>query len=280
MRDFFGSTRFKILVAVLMVMLGFMIAAIYTNGTAAVFSQAVNLIVEPVQKLSASVNSGVTGFLEKYFGASKTYEENQLLRKEVSELRKQLVGYEDMKHEYEQLKQISAVRERNEDLILAAASVIERDHSNPFGSFTVDKGTLDDVALYDPVITEDGLVGYVEEVGASHARVMTLLNLSINVGASNSMTHDVGNVTGTMELAKQGQCKMEYLPRDSETKPDDIIVTSGGSVFPRGQVIGVVHEIRTSAMGNSLEAIIDPAVDIATVKDVFIITEFTGQGQQ
>lgn len=280
MRDFFGSTRFKILIAVLMVMLGFMIGAVYTHGTAAVFSQAVNLIVEPVQKLSASVNNGVTGFLEKYFGASKTYEENKLLREEVSKLRKQLVDYADMKHENEQLKKINDVRERNEDLVMMAASVIERDHSNPFGSFTVDKGTLDDVALYDPVITEDGLVGYVEEVGASHARVMTLLNLSINIGAVNSATQDVGNVTGTMELAENGQCRMEYLPRDSATEQGNIIVTSGGSVFPQGQIIGVVSEVRTSSMGNSLEAVIDPAVEISTVKNVFIITEFTGQGQQ
>lgn len=279
MRDFFGSVRFKILVAVLMVMVGFMIAAIYTGGTASIVTQVVNLIVEPVQRLSASATGGVSDFFAKYFHAAKTYEENERLQQEVSELRKQLVDYEKMKHEYEQLQKIGDVREQHQDLVISTASVIERDHANPFYTFTVDKGSMDGIALRDPVMTEDGLVGYVEEVGLSSAKVMTLLNINMHVGASNSATRDVGNVTGTLELAREGLCRMEYLPRDSETAPGNIIVTSGGSLFPKGLVIGMVKEITTSSRGNSIEATITPAADILGLKDVFIITEFEGQGQ-
>lgn len=279
MRDFLNGVRFKILVAILTVMVGFMVAAIYSGGTAQLFSRLISAVTVPFQQVSANISGGVSNFFDKYLNAARTYEENRLLREEIGELRSQLVDYEKIKHEYEQLKEIGDMREQRSDLIFATASVIGRDYSNNFHSFTVDKGSLDDISLYDPVITADGsLVGYVNEVSLTSSKVMTLLNVGMNIGASNISTRDIGNVTGTVELAERERCLMEYLPRESETKEGDIIVTSGSSLFPKEIVIGAVEQTGASSRGNSIEAVIRPAADIRGVKDVFIITHFEGQG--
>jgi rod shape-determining protein MreC len=144
----------------------------------------------------------------------------------------------------------------------------------------IDKGTMNGVALFNPVMTADGLVGYVSEVGMTYAKVITLLDVGVDVGAYNSATRDIGIVSGTAPLAEQGLCALEYLPRESAIKAGDVILTSGGSMFPRDIVIGVVRRVSPNSHGTSLTATVKPAADAAAVKDVFVITYFEGQGQE
>lgn len=93
-----------------------------------------------------------------------------------------------------------------------------------------------------PVITSDGLIGVIEEVGLTYSRVITLHDPSLNVGAYVSRTRDTGIVVGAVDLAQDGQCKMTYLPRDSGAAIGDMILTSGGNVFPKGLKIGTIKE--------------------------------------
>ena len=128
------------------------------------------------------------------------------------------------------------------------------------------------------VITSDGLIGVIEEVGLTYSRVITLHDPSLNVGAYVSRTRDTGIVVGAVDLAQDGQCKMTYLPRDSGAAIGDMILTSGGNVFPKGLKIGTIKEIRQESHGVSLYAVIEPFASVADAKDVFVITSFEGQG--
>lgn len=47
-------------------------------------------------------------------------------------------------------------------------------------------------------------------------------------------------MVGAVDLAQDGQCKMTYLPRDSGAAIGDMILTSGGNVFPKGLKIGTI----------------------------------------
>lgn len=273
MRDFIHSFRFKVIIAILTVLIGFMIAAIYSVGTAPI----IGVVLKPFQQFSTSVTVGVGEFFDKYFDAAAIYEQNQLLREQNRDLQSKLVDYDRMKHEYGQLIEMEDMREKNKDWVYQTASIINREYADPFFSFTLDKGSLDDIALYDPVITSDGLVGYVIEVGMSTSKVMTLLHINMNIGASNSATRDIGNVTGTVDLARQGLCVMEYLPRESESAVGDLVVTSGGNLFPKGIVIGTVKEVKPSKSATSIEAIIQPATDVRSIKNVLVIIDFEGQ---
>lgn len=286
MKDFVRSLRFKILIGILTVMLGFMIQAIYSGGTAPLLSQIISMVTVPVQSFSAGVAGEVTGFFDKFLSAGALYEQNQQMQAEINELRNRVVDYEKVKHENEQFREIIGVKENRPDITFEIASVIARDPADRFYSFTIDRGSLDDIKRLDPVMTADGLVGYVSEVGLNSAKVITILDVAIDVGAYdsvgayNSATRDIGIVTGTIALAAQGMCQMEYLPRDSQIKAGDIVLTSGGSLFPKDILIGEVVEVQTSSHGTSLVATIRPAAGIQTVKDVVVITHFEGQGEK
>lgn len=279
MRDFLSSFRFKILVAILAFLVGLMIMAVYTGGTASFVSQAVSFVTVPIQRLSAQVSNNVEVFFDRYLNSSAVYEENRRLQEEVTVLREQLADYEKVKHENDQFREIVGVSESRQDITLVNASVIARDPSDRFYSFTIDKGTLDNVAYLDPVMTADGLVGYITEVGLTSSKVATILDVTSQVGVYHSATRDIGIATGTIDLAAEGWCMVDYLPRDSEVAKGDLILTSGSGLFPRDLPVGQVTEVRPNAHGTSLVAVVEPAVEIKTVKDVFVITSFEGQGE-
>ena len=52
-----------------------------------------------------------------------------------------------------------------------------------------------------------------------------------------------------------------------------------GGVFPANIVIGTVQSISTGSLDISLTAVLKPTSEIQTVKDVFVITSFLGQGE-
>ena len=284
MRDFLDSVRFKILLVLLLIMLGFMIAAVYTEGAGSLFSQAVGLVVVPVQRTSAAVSDSVSEFFSRYTSSASLHEENKRLREELTELRYRVTDYEKIKHENEQFREVIGMMETRQDLNLLTASVIARDPASRFYSFTIDKGSLDGIRYLDPVMTAEGLVGYISEVGLTYAKVLTILDVTVDVGAYDSTTRDIGVVSGTIELAAEGLCMLEYLDRDSNVSEANIILTSGGmllassgSLFPRDIIIGTVQRIQPGAHGTSLIAVIKPAADIKTVKNVFVITSFEGK---
>lgn len=267
--------------AVCIVLLAFMLRAAYTGGMGTILSNTFGFITTPLQKISASISDAATGFFETYLMAGAIKEENEELKEEVRELKKQLVDYDELKQKNDQYKEFLEIKERNQDFEFQPASVIGRDPNARFYSFTIDVGTLDGIALYDPVITSDGLVGIVYETAASFSKVRTILDVSIDVGVYNPRTMDTGIVTGDISLFEDGLCRMTYVSRESTIQPGDLIVTSGISgIFPKEIAVGEVKSVNPENNGMSLYCVIEPAVDVKDIKDVFVITSFSGQGSE
>ena len=278
MKDFLGSLRFKILVGLMIVLLGSIVASVYTGGAAPLFSQVISIVTTPMQRVSAGISGGVSGFFDQFLSAGRVYQENQRLREELNTMRRQLVDYQRALHENEQFRAILGVMEDRQDLSFITADVIARDPADRFYSFTIDKGSRHGVKWLDPVITADGLVGYIIEVGMNHARVATILDVNVAVGAYNSATREIGIVSGAVELAPLGRSELQFLPRESEIAVGDLILTSGGSLFPRDLIIGHVVEVGPSRHGASLLAVVELAAQVQNVRNVFVITSFDGQG--
>ena len=281
MGDFFKSLRFKILLALLVVLLAFMLRAAYMGGLGTMADYVLGVVATPFQRLSASISYSVTDILDTLFRAGEYKSENEALREEIRSLRQQLVDYDAAIQENKQYKQFLEIKENNQDFQVELAAVIGRSPDARFGSVTIDKGTIDGIELRDPVITADGLVGYISEVGPTYSQIITILDPTLHVGVSDARTRDTGIVAATIALSQQGRCKMSYIDRGSAVAKGDIVVTSGvGGVFPKGLMIGVVSEVQVESHGTSLYAVLEPAVDIYGIKDVVVITGFEGQTRE
>lgn len=278
MGDFFKSIRFKTLVAVLAFLLAFMLRAAYTGGLAPMTSQILGILTNPLQKASASVSASFSGLFDRMFRSGEILEENERLKEENRRLTQRQLEFDKYKLENEQLKEYLDIKEKNPDFDFETAFVIGRDPNDRFYAFTIDKGSLDGISLHDPVITEDGLVGMVVEVGPTYAKVATILDVMLEISSYDSRTKDIGITTGRIDLAEEGLCQLTLLQRESGASAGDIVITSNvGGLYPKDLVIGTIREVRTESHGISLYAVIEPAVDVRTVKDVLVITSFEGQ---
>lgn len=255
-----------------------MIRAAASGSSDVFFSQALTLISQPFLKASTAVTNTVNSFIDRFVLSEKLYLENEDLKEQLREANEKLVGYENAKRENEQFREFLQLKESNPDYDFETAAVIGRDATSRFLSFTIDKGSLDGISKSDPVITSDGLVGIVWEVGLTYSHVRTILDLSVEVGAYSITTRDSGIVGGDITLASDGLCKMTYIPKNSGISAGDIVVTSGiGGVFPKDLVVGTISSIEIDSGGLSLNAVIKPAADIANVTDVLVIKYFNGQ---
>ena len=279
MKEFFHSWVFKVLLALCIVMFAFLLRATMTMGASTVVEQIVGTITAPVQSLTSGLSGSITGFLDRFLRASEISQENEQLREENRKLIEQRVDYENYKHENESLKEQLGIQEENPQWETMTASVIGRDPSDQFYSFTIDKGTLDGVSYQDPVITADGLVGIVSEVGPVFAKVTTILDVRLNVACQDVRTQDVATISGDIEMAQQGRCKMSLIPRESGIAKGDIVQTAGTSgLYPQGIVVGRVSDVGFEPQGTMMYAVVEPANDIKSIKDVVIIASFKGQG--
>ena len=276
MKDFLKGKIFKIVACVVALLIGIMIYQAASGGFASFPEAVVGTFVTPIVKASASISDSVAGFFNSLVNAKDIEKENKELRSELAQAYKDLSDFEKAKKENEQLKKVLGIKEKNPDYEMEAATVIGRDSASAFGKFTVNKGSLNNIKLGSPVITEDGLVGVITEVGPTYSVVTTVLDPDINVGIFNSRTQETGVVGGSADLYNKGRTKLKMLPRDTALLSGDIIETSGiGGVFPSGILVGTVKAMGAENSGVSMYAEIEPIVDVTKVSDVVIVTEFS-----
>lgn len=278
MKEFFSGFKFKILLIILMLFIGIMLSVASSGGFASLPSNLLGSVLAPVQKLSSSISKGVGDFIGSFVRAEAINKENQQLKEEIRKLTSSLIEYEQIKKENAQFKKYLGLKDQNPHFVFESAQVIGRDIVKGDSVFVIDKGSLAGVLPKNPVITSDGLVGIVKEVGARYSIVVSILDSSIDVGAISIRTNDTGMVGGNPSLAKANLCTMTLLPRDSGITKGDLIVTSGvGGIYPKGLLIGTVEEVKSEVNGVSIYATIKPAADIKNTKEVFIIKNFDGR---
>ena len=178
-------------------------------------------------------------------------------------------------------EEMLGVKASNPDYVLAPANIIGSDAADQFSSLMIDKGSNDDVAVNDPVICGGYLVGIVKKVNPTDSVVLSLLNPQINVSAIESKTRETAYVTTDSEQSKNGTCMLAGLERTTLIAPGGIVITSGiGGIYPKGLIIGTVTQVLESEYDLTSYAILEPGVDPRSIEDVFVITDFRGQGAE
>ena len=129
------------------------------------------------------------------------------------------------------------------------------------------------------VSTDGSLVGVVEEVGLTYAKVRTILDPSTKVASQISRTGDMAYTAGsTVEMSRSNRLRLTALERSSGASEGDYLVTSGiGGVYPSGLLIGSVNKIENATDGMTLKGEVELFADILDLKQVMVITYFDGQ---
>ncbi len=279
MRFFFRSKKFKIMVSVTACVLALALLGYFIGISITPQNSIIGAIVTSVQSGVSKISNWVDDTYKKLYKGEEIMLENIKLKSDIAKLNEQLVDYQSVLKENEFYKKYLDIKEQKPDFVLEPANLISRNSEDPYGSFVINRGSLNGIEIHDPVITEAGLVGYVSEVNPSYSKVTTIMDANIKVGGIDKRTDDVGIVSGELSLAEKGKTKMVNILRSSGVASGDFIVTAGGGVFPEGIIIGTVDSIHNEKVNTSLYAVVTPVVDFSELREVMVIKYFSGQGQ-
>ncbi len=274
-RNNLGS-RFFIGVGILVAICG--LCAVYSGvtGNPSPVTKLAGSVTAPVQKLF----SGIGGFVGRGFSYFTDFDdlkaENEALKKQVRDMEQTVrdaqLAIEENNRLHQQLGQPKRVR----DFTTITAEVIARNPGDWATTLTLDRGTSHGVAEGNVVITEDGMVGYVNSVASNYCEVVTVVDLEMQCGALITRTRESAIAEGNYDLMSENLLRLSYLKEGADVVKGDTVETSGrGGVFPKGVMIGTVEEVLHEENGISYYAEIKPFVDVDTVTSVSIVTAFT-----
>ena len=196
----------------------------------------------------------------------------EALKKENTDLKFQLVQHERVVAENDQLRAAVAWQKRM-PWTLKLAKVQTRDPANWWRTMQIDVGSRDGVGLNMPVLTPQGLVGRIDEVGYTSSRVVLLGDPNCRVAARVWGTMDRGVIApGATQVLDPTLVSLTYLPRRSTNRPGSFVYTSGeGGIFPDRILIGTIADVESVGQGLYMEARVKLAADLQRLEMVWVI---------
>lgn len=275
MNNFFKSKAFFVLIT-LVILLGGVPTILSAMGQGNVVKDVCMAVVTPALDGARSVANGIRGFGKYFSEFDRLKEENKALSERIKELENLVYDAKLLEEENEWMRSYLGAKRANTDFVFCDANLIGSDGGGFVSSFTLDRGSTSGIAVGMPVVTDDGVVGRVTEVGLTFCRVSTIINYDSSIGAYVERSSALGLVSGDFELRRDGHCILEYLAFDADVAVGDKVYSSGlGSVYPRGLYIGEITEITGDEYNHTKIAVIKPAADLSELTRVMILTDYT-----
>lgn len=211
-------------------------------------------VLSPIGDAASTVFSPVKNFWEGTFDQSDLKKENETLREENDRLRGELTSNSIAKEQLQQLLQLVGI-----PFVGNTPVVHTRVVSGAVGNFgdrlELDKGSSSGIERNMPVVTGEGLIGKVVEVGENRCIVSLLSSGTFKVGFSVIGTAAIGIAEGT---GGDGSLRGANVDSRQSVSVGAITATSGlaGSPFPPNLPIGTITAVRTN------EAALESTVDI------------------
>lgn len=271
----FFKSRFFIIALCVALLLSIIPTVLVAMGQGNYVRSALQTVATPFQWCFTKIGEGLGGYSVYFRTVADLREENERLRRELANSQNKVYDAELILEQNEYLRSYLGIKAEHSDFKFEEATVVGRESTNYRTVYTLSKGTMHGVKVNMPVITEDGLVGYVTEVGATWCRAVSLLETASSVGAYIERSGTLGIVEGTYELRFEGLCRMVYIESGSDIREGDRVLTSGmGSFYPRGLSIGTVVRVDADQATRTLTATIVPDVDFSEISKVMIITDY------
>ncbi len=224
-----------------------------------------------VQSWFASRSQAVIEFFTVPRDVATLRQENAALKNQVSQLQSELLEARQQLTETDILYALLDYARAKPENKYVAASVIGRDPS-PFVKYIIiNHGSDDGIQKGMPVVTEQGLVGRVDAVTATAARVQLITDpgSSINVKLQTAKTD--GQVNGSVT----GDISLDMVSPNINLVQGDLILTSGlGGAYPSDILIGQILSPQQEANQLFQGASVQPVVDFVNLRAVLIITNF------
>ncbi len=273
MRNLF-NTKLKIIVV-----LAVLLTAVLSVMAGLTNRSIPELMVQSVLAPFRAAGTALTKTAERYYSYMFRYEaleaENEALKAQIAGMKDTVRQSDATIRENTRLRKAMELKEVYEDYDLEDAYIIGWSSTDWSNTLTINRGTNVGIQENMVAITENGeVVGLVTQVGSNFAVVKTVLDSTLEISATIASSGYNGMVSGGYIEGNEKYLQMDYLPSSSIIRNNDQVVTSGSTVYPRGLILGYVIDAGFKETGVAKYAILEPAAEISSLEQIFILTNF------
>lgn len=194
--------------------------------------------------------------------------ENELLREKLVESNTKITIMEEAARENERLRSILGF-DPPAGYSLMPAKVISVSYGGPRPiAAVINKGALDSIAIDQPVVNQQGLIGRIKEVMNNYAVVQLLTDPANRVAARVSETREMGIV----KFQSDEGLILDNFPIQGTIHEGDLIVSSGlGGVYVAGLEVGKVEKVVRVAEEPFCEVQLQPSATFSSVEELFVL---------
>jgi rod shape-determining protein MreC len=226
-------------------------------------------VVHPLSEFILGTTNGAQVLWKKYVFLVETHSQNIELKKNIEDLKQQVLSLEQLKTENDRLKNLMNMPDVVQGPRIAA-KIVGQDSTSESVSFVLNAGKEHGLLPKMPVVTAEGVVGTVSRVFQGYSTVTAIVDPSHDIDGVILRTRSRFIVEGKARSGLTGRLK--YLDRSEDVKVGDEVVTSGiDGVFPKGMLIGHVIYVKRPKFGVSQEAELRTSVDFGKLEEVLVI---------
>jgi rod shape-determining protein MreC len=218
----------------------------------------------------------VTDIVTNIKDFKNTYEENQLLKEQLSQNKNLIYEVQDIKEENEELNDLLGITETVRDYDPIQATVVSRSPERWLEQVTINKGEQDGVRTNMIVITAEGMVGKIKSTSEFTSTVQLLTGFDeYNRISATISREDKNDIFGMIEGFDQESNSLLFRiieESDKDLEEGELVVSSElGGEFPAGLPIGTVKEVVSDQYGLTRIAMVKPAADIYDLRNVIVV---------
>ncbi len=219
-----------------------------------------------------STSSTLTGGLENEVNDISEYlslkEENTKLHKENARLKNAL---------YRNYRNTNVTRHTHSDTALQQlytylpCKVIQSSVFKTRNYLTINAGANQGVQKMDAVLSSDGVVGVVKNVGEDYSVVLPIINTDFSISCRIGHQGYCGSMTwegGDYKSSKLNDIPMHIKP----SKGDSLFTTGYSLVFPTDEFVGLIKDVQKKDGESFFDIDASIAVDFKKIQSVYVVS--------
>jgi len=273
MKHFF-STRVRV-VLVLSVLIAIALAVVGNLTNMSLPDMVVKGILTPIRTGASRLTDKAEQLYNYMFQYEALAAENENLKQQLAQMEDDARRADSVARENDRLRELLGLTEANPSWELVDCYIISRSSQDWSSTFTINRGSNSGIQVGMCAVTANGeVVGLVSEVGTNYAEVKSLLDSSLEISSTIASSGYNGMVQGGYSTGLQGLLRMNYLPSSAVIRNRDEVVTSGSTIYPRNLIVGYVVDAGHDDTGVAKYALLEPAVDVGALEQVFVVTQY------
>jgi len=189
---------------------------------------------------------------------------------ELKKINENLVSENNLlRNKYSSNTKIDSVKSVN-NYLFTSAKIISNNIKFSKNFITINKGANDNIEIDDGVISNNGVIGIINNTSEKFSTLISILNTDLIINARIKSTNHFGSLS--WDANDYELLNLLDIPKSARIKINDTIETGGmSSIFPKNIPIGTIHSFNLPNGLNYYEITVKLFEDIGSIQNVYVV---------